>query len=94
VVQNLEEMKDTRNQIIHLIKENLQLKNQLRTHSLSGREKQIIKLIAGGQTDKEIAGYLSISPATVKTHRHNIIKKLHLKNKVAIAHFATENGLD
>jgi DNA-binding CsgD family transcriptional regulator len=93
-VQNMEEMNDTRNQIIQLIRENLRLKNELKIQNLSKREKQIIKLIAGSQTDKEIALDLSISPATVKTHRHNIIKKLHLKNKVAIAHFATENGLD
>lgn len=93
-VQNLEQMNDTRNQIIQLIRENLQLKNQLRFQNLSKREKQIVKLIAKGQTDKEIAKNLSISPATVKTHRHNIIQKLQLKNKAAIAQFATENGLD
>jgi PAS domain S-box-containing protein len=93
-VQNLEEMDDTRAQILQLIKENLQLKNQLRFQSLSSREKQIIKLITTGLTDREIAKELSISPATVKTHRHNIIQKLKLKNKAAIAQFATENGLD
>jgi PAS domain S-box-containing protein len=93
-VQNLEQMDDTRNQILQLIKENLQLKNQLRFQNLSTREKQIIKLITTGLTDREIAKELSISPATVKTHRHNIIQKLKLKNKAAIAQFAMENGLD
>jgi DNA-binding CsgD family transcriptional regulator len=77
-----------------LIKENLQLKSQLRIHSLSKREKQIVRLIAKGNTDKEIAGILSISPSTAKTHRHNIIQKLQMKNKAALAQFATENGLD
>jgi len=94
VVQNMEQMNDTRNQIIQLIKENLQLKSQLRIHSLSKREKQIVRLIAKGNTDKEIAGILSISPSTAKTHRHNIIQKLQMKNKAALAQFATENGLD
>jgi DNA-binding CsgD family transcriptional regulator len=93
-VQNLEKMNDTRDQIIQLIRENLQLKNKLRFRNLSTREKQIVKLIANGNTDREIAVELSISPATVKTHRHNIIEKLQLKNKAAIAQFATENGLD
>lgn len=93
-VQNLEKMNDTRDQIIQLIRENLQLKNQLHYRNLSKREKQIVKLIANGQTDREIADSLSISPATVKTHRHKIIQKLQLKNKAAIAQFATENGLD
>jgi PAS domain S-box-containing protein len=93
-VQNLADMSDTRNQIIQLIRENLQLKNQLRFEGLSKREKQIVKMIAEGQTDKEIALHLTISPATVKTHRHKIIQKLQLKNKATIAQFATENGLD
>jgi PAS domain S-box-containing protein len=93
-VQNLEEMDDTRNQIIQLIRENLQLKNQLKFQNLSKREKQIVNLIANGHTDREIAETLTISRATVKTHRHNIIEKLQLKNKATIAQFATENGLD
>lgn len=92
-VQNLEDMQDTRNQIVQLIRENLQLKNQLRLRNLGNREVEIVKLIATGNTDKEIAVKLSISPATVKTHRHNIIQKLNLKNKAAIAQFAAEAGL-
>jgi PAS domain S-box-containing protein len=93
-VQNLEEMNDTRTQILQLIRENLRLKNKLLINSLSVREKQLVRLIAKSYTDKEIALELNISPATVKTHRHNIIQKLSLKNKVGIAQFATENGLD
>lgn len=93
-VQNLEEMQDTRNQILHLIHENLQLKNRLRFESLSKREKQIVKMISHGSTDKEISKTLFISPSTVKTHRHNIIQKLQLKNKASIAQFAAESGLD
>jgi DNA-binding CsgD family transcriptional regulator len=93
-VLNMEQMKDTQTQIIQLIKENLQLKNQLRIQTVTKREKQIIKLIAKGKTDREIAADLSISPATAKTHRHNIIQKLNLKNKAAIAQFAAEIGLD
>lgn len=92
-LQNMEDMKDTHNQILQLIKENLQLKNQLVIRSLSPREIQVISLIASGKTDKEIAAHLSISPATVKTHRHNIIQKLNLKNKAHITQFAAETGL-
>jgi len=92
-ILNLEELQDTRNQVVQLIRENLQLKNQLRLRSLGKRQLEIVKLIANGNTDKEISGKLSISPATVKTHRHNIIQKLQLKNKAAIAQFAAETGL-
>jgi PAS domain S-box-containing protein len=92
-VLNMEDLQDTRNQVVQLIRENLQLKNQLRLRNLGKREVEIVKLIANGSTDKEISVKLSISPATVKTHRHNIIQKLHLKNKAAIAQFAAETGL-
>ncbi len=94
IMQNLGEMQDTKDQFFQLLKENYQLKNMLRFQKLTNREKEIIKLITNGNTDKEIAEELIISPATVKTHRHNIIRKLELKNKASIAQFATENGLN
>jgi PAS domain S-box-containing protein len=93
-VQNLENMTDTRNQIIQLVKENLKLKHQLKISNLTRREQQIIKLIANSETDREIAADLCISPATAKTHRHHIMQKLHLKNKAALTSFAIEHGLD
>jgi PAS domain S-box-containing protein len=93
-VQNLENMTDTRNQIIQLVKENLKLKHQLKISILTRREQQIIKLIANSKTEKEIAGELCISPATAKTHRHHIMQKLQLKNKAALTAFAIEHGLD
>ena len=92
-IHSLEEMQDTQNQIVQLIRENLQLKSQLIINSLSQREKEIIKHIANGHTDKVIADILCISPATVKTHRHNIIQKLNLKNKASIVQVASETGL-
>jgi DNA-binding CsgD family transcriptional regulator len=94
VTLNIDTMKDTQEQIIALTKENLQLKNQLKLKTLTKREKQIIKHIATGRTDKEIAQALFISPATAKTHRNNILRKLKLNNAASIVHFATENGLD
>lgn len=93
-VQNLENMADTRNQIVELVKENLKLKHQLKITVLTKREKQIIQLIAGSKTDKEISAELCISPATAKTHRHHIMQKLHLRNKSALTSFAIEHGLD
>lgn len=61
--------------------------------SLTKREKEILALIAKGLTDKEIADKVFLSPLTVITHRKNILSKLGLKNKVEIARFAMENGL-
>jgi DNA-binding CsgD family transcriptional regulator len=94
VTLNIDQLKDTREQIIALSKENLQLKNQMKISTLTNREKQIIKLIANGRTDKEIGNTLFISQATAKTHRNNVLRKLGLRNAASLAHFADENGLD
>jgi NarL family two-component system response regulator LiaR len=54
--------------------------------SLTSREKELAKLIIKGMTNAEIAKKLNISPATVKTHVSNILRKLDApdRNKVAI----------
>jgi DNA-binding NarL/FixJ family response regulator len=60
---------------------------------LTRREKEILKLIAQGLTDKEIAEKVFLSSLTVISHRKNILSKLGLKNKAEITRFAMENGL-
>lgn len=49
---------------------------------LTDREKVILKLVARGYTNKEIAGKLSISIDTVKKHLQNCYKKLGARNKI------------
>jgi DNA-binding CsgD family transcriptional regulator len=60
---------------------------------LSTREVEIIKLIAKGMTDKEIAIKFNISIHTTKTHRKRIISKLGLKNSAVLVKFAVDNGI-
>jgi len=48
--------------------------------NISDREYQIAELIAWGASDKEVAEELYISPETAKTHRKNILKKIHGHN--------------
>ena len=60
---------------------------------LTKRELEILKLIAAGLTDKEIAERVFVSPFTVISHRKNLLSKLGLKNKVELARFAIENFL-
>jgi PAS domain S-box-containing protein len=60
---------------------------------LSIRERDIVRLIANGFTDKEISEILKISYHTTKTHRKRIISKLGLKNTAALVKFAVENGI-
>jgi DNA-binding NarL/FixJ family response regulator len=61
--------------------------------ALSGREIGIAKLLKEGLTSKDIASRLSIAPRTVEAHRHNILKKLKLKNTAALVNFSNRNGI-
>lgn len=61
--------------------------------ALSEREKEIIRLIAKGLTNKEIAEKLFLSVHTVTTHRRNISSKLQIHSSVGITIFAIVNGL-
>ncbi len=60
---------------------------------LTPREYDVLKLIAVGATDKEIAANLSISLHTVKTHVRNILSKLHAVNRRHAARLADQQGL-
>jgi len=80
-------------QLIALLKENACLKNHLKLKSLTKREHEIMKLISEGLTDKAIGVKLYISPATAKTHRNKILKKLGLKNSAGLAAMAVECGI-
>ena len=62
-------------------------------NSLSNRELEIIKYIKDGLSSKEISGALNISLKTVEVHRHNILKKLNLKNSAALVNYINESGL-
>jgi DNA-binding NarL/FixJ family response regulator len=62
-------------------------------NQLTEREIEIIKLITNELSSQEIAEKLFIAPKTVETHRHNILKKLGLKNTVGLIKYALKNGL-
>jgi len=61
--------------------------------TLSQREREVLKLIAEGYKNKEIAGDLCISLKTVEKHRANLMKKLDLHNAAALTVYAVEKGL-
>lgn len=60
---------------------------------LSRRERDVIRNIGRGLTDKEIAEKLKISIHTAKTHRKRILAKLGLRNTASLVRFAVENGV-
>jgi DNA-binding CsgD family transcriptional regulator len=61
--------------------------------ALTPRELEIVRLIAEGYTTREIAETLFISPKTVDGHRHRILHKLGLRDRVAVARYAIRHGL-
>ena len=77
-----EEIKNNISELV--LEENKDLPN---VNALTEREIQIINLIKDGQSSKEIAGQLNISLKTVEVHRHNVLKKLKLKNSASLVNF-------
>ncbi|MEV0239778.1 response regulator transcription factor [Streptomyces sp. NPDC050674] len=61
--------------------------------SLTGREEEILKLVAEGHTSQEIADLLVISPKTVERHRANLLRKLGLRDRVELTRYAIRVGL-
>jgi DNA-binding NarL/FixJ family response regulator len=60
---------------------------------LSQRELQVLRLIADGQTNQEIADELILSPTTIKTHVQNILTKLGVSDRTQAAVYAVRCGL-
>lgn len=63
------------------------------TAMLSPRETDIVKMVATGMRNKEIASQLSIGEGTVKSHLHAIYEKLGVHGRVELTRFAYERGL-
>jgi two-component system response regulator NreC len=61
--------------------------------SLTEREREILKLVAEGYTNNQIAERLVISPKTVDTHRTHIMDKLNLHSRAELVKYAMRRGL-
>lgn len=60
---------------------------------LTDRERQVLRLIAEGKTNKEAAKCLSISKSTVNIHRTNIMQKLNIHDTVGLVRYSVEKGI-
>ena len=69
------------------------LQNEKSNKELSGREREVLKLLAEGFSNKEIADFLMISVKTVETHRANIMRKHNFKNITELVLYAARNHL-
>ncbi|MBT3387005.1 MAG: response regulator transcription factor, partial [Desulfobacula sp.] len=68
-------------------------KNQTLTESLSMRELQVLRKLAMGSTNREIAISYNISVKTVDTYRSRILKKLNIRNNAELSRYAIQNKL-
>jgi DNA-binding NarL/FixJ family response regulator len=61
--------------------------------TLTDREKQVLKLVAEGKSNKEVAEVLGISVKTAMTHREHVMEKLGLHNRTELVRFAIKRGV-
>jgi DNA-binding CsgD family transcriptional regulator len=61
--------------------------------NLTRREREVLRLLAAGHTDRESAAILCISPRTVERHVTNIVNKLGLPSRLAAVVYAARHGL-
>ncbi|OLE38520.1 MAG: hypothetical protein AUG48_01575 [Actinobacteria bacterium 13_1_20CM_3_68_9] len=60
---------------------------------LSDREREVLRLVAEGKTNRQIADSLFLSIKTVQTHRDHIMKKLHMHDRTELVKYAIRKGL-
>jgi DNA-binding NarL/FixJ family response regulator len=60
---------------------------------LTGREAEVIRLVARGWTNERIADELFLSPRTVQTHLTNAFRKMEVDNRTEAVRFAVESGI-
>jgi len=79
--------------ILGYLQRGIQLKKRSAWDTLTQREREVLKLIAEGYKNREIAEMLCISVKTVDKHRTNLMRKLDIHNVSTLIAFAMERGL-
>lgn len=81
-----------------VISEYLRLREERTTErspfdALTGREREILRLLTEGESSREIAADLGVSPKTIETHRANIMRKLDIHNIADLVRYAIGRGI-
>ena len=71
-----------------------ELADQVKLDALTPREREVLELIAGGLSNREIAAALVVEESTIRTHVKRIMMKLDLRDRVQAVIFAYETGLN
>ncbi len=61
--------------------------------TLTPREREVLQLVAEGNTNRQVAAHLSISVKTVEKHRFNMMEKLNIRDVTGLVRFAMQNGI-
>jgi DNA-binding NarL/FixJ family response regulator len=77
-----------------LFRNPVRIKAKSTDSDLTYKEEEVLRLVAEGSTNKEIAASLNISDNTVKFHLRNIMEKLHFKNRAQMAVYAAKRGME
>lgn len=64
-----------------------------RSETLTAREREVLKLLAEGNSVKEIANYLNLSVKTVEAHKFNLMRKLDIHNKAQLVQYAIQKKI-
>jgi two-component system nitrate/nitrite response regulator NarL len=81
----------TRALLTHLAHQSQPVKDAV---TLTAREQDVLRSLADGLTDKQIAARLLVAPGTVRIHLRSVYRKLGLRNRAQAAVYAAANGLD
>jgi two-component system, NarL family, response regulator NreC len=73
--------------------ERVNARRRAEENPLSDREHEVLRLLALGYTNQEIAKELAISVRTVETHRAHILQKLRLSSRAELVRYALDQGL-
>ncbi len=83
----------TRRLVQHFVATGPRIADATPLNALTARERDVLKLIAEGLSNQEIAGRLVISEGTVKTHVSRILAKLGLRDRIHAVIYAYQSGI-
>jgi DNA-binding NarL/FixJ family response regulator len=82
----------TREILEDVVRASRRKRSDSRSHALTAREREVLRLVAQGNSSREVAHRLSISVRTVEHHRANILTRLNLKSSAEMVRYAIREG--
>jgi DNA-binding NarL/FixJ family response regulator len=80
-------------QVVETMRAQLTRPGESALEPLTGRQREILQLLAEGKNTKEVGGLLELSPKTVETHRAQIMQRLDIHDLAGLVRYAIRTGL-